>query len=357
MRKTAVAALEGELSTGGGRAAWDREVLYGSLVRWGAGSVIPSWRRTLVGQARRTALRAAARSFDFVDPWRTSSARRRLRDAAQIERVIVDPTVEVLYGNIHYPVTSPPRATVWSTQGIPAGRVGTNAVQSARTHERFGLRADAVHCWSRLGFAGLVERTRIDEAMVHVIPPIIYVDVPEPAERKDDEVLVIFVGGEARLKGVISLIEAFRGLGPGVRLEVISAEVAPDDLPAQVKWLHALPRQAVLAKMASADALALPSEAESFGGVVVEALAAGLPAVVAAGTVPEELAGPAGVPCQPNDVASIRAAITTLAGDAAARRHLSHVAVERYRSTFSPEAVGPVFERVIDAAFDRFSAR
>ena len=357
MRKTAVAARQAELAPSYGRAAWDREVLYASLIRWGAGTVVPITGRTAVGRARRKLLRAAARSLDVAPAWRRSGARRRVRDAAQVDRVTVDAAVEVLYGNIQFPVTSPSRATVWSTQGIPVGRRGTNPTQSARTHERFVAGAHAVHCWSRRGFEGLLAHAAVDAQKIHVIPPLIYVDVPEPAVRHDEDVLVLFVGGEARLKGVLALIEAFRGMGPGVRLEVISGESPPPELPGQVTWMGPMPRHAVLSKMASADALALPSTAESFGGVVVEALATGLPSIVVRGTVPEELAGDAGVLCEAEDAASIRLAIARVAGDVAARQSLSGVARARYVSTFAPDVVGPQIEAMIDAAYARFNER
>ena len=111
-----------------------------------------------------------------------------------------------------------------------------------------------------------------------------------------DERMVLFIGNEFGRKGLPLLVDAVRALGPGTRLvavggtaDLIAAEAGrhssvalgdrlqfagahPDPRP----WLHA------------ADVLAMPSAYESYGLVVLEALACGVPVVATpTGCVPD----------------------------------------------------------------------
>jgi glycosyltransferase involved in cell wall biosynthesis len=92
---------------------------------------------------------------------------------------------------------------------------------------------------------------------------------------------------------------------------------------------------------AAADVLVLASRAETYGMVVTEALARGLPVVAAAvGGVPETLGHGAdgerpGLLVPPDDGAALGAALRAWLGDAGLRRRLRRAARER-RATLSP---------------------
>jgi glycosyltransferase involved in cell wall biosynthesis len=89
---------------------------------------------------------------------------------------------------------------------------------------------------------------------------------------------------------------------------------------------------------AAADVLVLPSRAETYGMVVTEALARGLPVVAAGvGGVPEALGHGAdgarpGLLVAPDDPASLREALRTWFEDAGLRRRLRKAARERRES-------------------------
>jgi glycosyltransferase involved in cell wall biosynthesis len=178
-----------------------------------------------------------------------------------------------------------------------------------------------------------------------------YVDTPStPWPRTDDDVIAIFVGAFGEMKGLDVVLEVARGTQPGVRIEIITASRPPDELPTNVRWLGPRPRDEVLRRMASSDLHLFPSTTESFGAVVVEALAFGLPQIVDHASVTAEVAGEAGVTVDGRDAQSVQSALERLAGDALSRRALGRAARERYLRVYSPDAVGPQLEELFRLA-------
>jgi glycosyltransferase involved in cell wall biosynthesis len=81
----------------------------------------------------------------------------------------------------------------------------------------------------------------------------------------------------------------------------------------QVVWLGALSREGVLAEMSAADAFVLPSRIETFGVVVIEALASGLPVAATRSGGPECIVEPSdGLLVEPGDVGGLGAAMVQL---------------------------------------------
>ena len=126
---------------------------------------------------------------------------------------------------------------------------------------------------------------------VHCMPLGVEVDLFAPASGTVPATAAttfVFAGAASRVKGLDLLLAAFarvHGAEPEARLLVIgpagdaSALLAPK-APAGVTVLGSLPQAEVAARFAAADCLVLPSRNESFGMVVPEALAAGLPVLV-----------------------------------------------------------------------------
>lgn len=127
---------------------------------------------------------------------------------------------------------------------------------------------------------------------------------PTPAERQeqrdalglsDDDVVTVFVGHEFARKGLAPLLEAIAGLDARHHLVVVGGDPPMvESLRRRAQQLgcehrcHAVGVQDPLPSLWAADVLAQPSAYESYGLVVVEALAAGLPVIsTPVGVAPE----------------------------------------------------------------------
>jgi glycosyltransferase involved in cell wall biosynthesis len=123
---------------------------------------------------------------------------------------------------------------------------------------------------------------------VHSVPLGADVGLFSPAAEKraeGDGLTFVFVGATTPVKGLDLLLAAFartRAEAPAARLLLIgpSGKGAPIPGGEGVTVLGSLPQPELAARLSAADCLVLPSRNESFGMVVPEALAAGLPVLV-----------------------------------------------------------------------------
>jgi len=99
--------------------------------------------------------------------------------------------------------------------------------------------------------------------------------------------------------------------------------------------------------MAAGDVFCLPSYREGFGMVVIEAAAAGLPAIASRiyGVTDAVEEGVTGLLHEPGDAAEIAQAMALLANDPARRAAMGHAARERALRLFSAEAVTAAWVR------------
>lgn len=163
--------------------------------------------------------------------------------------------------------TQPYPAWHWWAQGLAGARAARLIVPSASV-------ADVAAAWSGL------PRERID-----VIPNAVEMPVLTRSDRIAGPWRVGFVGRLDPVKRVTDLVEAVARL-PAVVLHVygdgpdranVEAAVARLGLRDRVRLHGTVPSSADA--LATIDTLVLPSEAEGFGLVLVEAMAAGVPVV------------------------------------------------------------------------------
>jgi glycosyltransferase involved in cell wall biosynthesis len=118
---------------------------------------------------------------------------------------------------------------------------------------------------------------------------------------------------------------------------------------AAVRFVGPLEGQALSEFYASADLFIFPSATDTFGNVLLEAMASGLPVIGAAsGPTRELLAAGGGITFPPGDSHAMAGAILSLAGDAARRDSIAGDGA-RYAATCS---WGRIFDDLVGAYCD-----
>lgn len=179
----------------------------------------------------------------------------------------------------------------------------------------------------------------------------------------DDEVAILFLGRLVLEKGLATFVAVVRELQKRnglIRPLVVGAGPAVyafEALPGTVFTGHlsgsALPRA-----IASADIMLSPSTTETFGNVILEAMACGVPVVSADAQNARSIigCGDGGIICPPTDINAYVNAITNLTEDASLRRAMGKSA-RRKSLTYSwdaeSERVMHVYRRLVDRSPSR----
>jgi sulfoquinovosyltransferase len=156
----------------------------------------------------------------------------------------------------------------------------------------------------------------------------------------EDEPLLLYVGRLGAEKNVEFLRPLLASV-PRARLAVVGDGPARDELEAafaadpavagRVRFAGTLRGAALSAAFASADVFVMPSETETLGFVVLEAMASGLPVVaVAAGGIPDIITNPGenGFLYPPGDGEAASRAVRALLRDGALRERVGQAARE-----------------------------
>jgi alpha-1,6-mannosyltransferase len=140
----------------------------------------------------------------------------------------------------------------------------------------------------------------------------------------DDTRLLIFAGRGAREKNLPVLIDCMKRLGHRYHLLLIGSHM-PTTVPENVTVIgHFRPAHEVARLLASADALLHAGDQETFGLVILEAMASGTPVVaVAAGAFTEIVPETCGLLCEPNSSRAMAAAVRDLFTHDVARKGLA----------------------------------
>ncbi len=155
---------------------------------------------------------------------------------------------------------------------------------------------------------------------VHVQPLGVDLETFNPA-RRDPQVraelgiadtcrLLIYAGRGSREKNLPVLLECMRQLGRGYHLLLVGSNM-PANVPDNVSVIGQFcPPEQVARLMASADLLVHAGDQETFGLVILEAMASGTPVVaVRAGAFGEIVNDQCGRLCQPNDARAMALAV------------------------------------------------
>ncbi|WP_207866765.1 glycosyltransferase family 1 protein, partial [Pseudomonas sp. 58(2021)] len=129
----------------------------------------------------------------------------------------------------------------------------------------------------------------------------------------EDTRLLIFAGRGSKEKNLPVLLDCMKRLGPRYHLLLVGSSM-PASVPANVSVIDRFcPATQVARLMASADALIHAGDQETFGLVILEAMACGIPVVaVAAGAFEEIVSESCGLLCAPNNAQSMANAVREL---------------------------------------------
>ncbi len=189
---------------------------------------------------------------------------------------------------------------------------------------------------------------------------------PRRPARAANPPTLLFVGQLRHYKGVEDLLHALALMPQPARPRLLLSGHGPMrgkwealsqslNLAGEVTFLGNVPDTDLPALYRSADIFILPStsRAESFGMVLVEAMASGLPCItteIGSGNSYVVQDGVTGLVVPPRDPRALAAAITRLTDDAALRARLGAAGVQRARSEFSVDKMVERVEAVYKAA-------
>jgi phosphatidylinositol alpha-1,6-mannosyltransferase len=217
--------------------------------------------------------------------------------------------------------------------------------------------------------ADTMDTRGIIHAPVTVVPPCLpdsWLDGIEPRSTPTGEAVVLTVSRlerNDRQKGVDRLIEAFpavlecvpgatlRIIGDGTDRERLEGLVASLGLQEQVRFLGAVDDATLKGAYASSDVFTLPSVQEGFGIVYLEAMAHGLPCVIAADTAPAEVVevGVTGLAVTHHSAEELANAVASLLTDRECWRRMSRASVGRFQRCFRESAYNQRLQSALEA--------
>jgi glycosyltransferase involved in cell wall biosynthesis len=225
-------------------------------------------------------------------PWTISggiSARKALRaafpevDGAFIHTTTLAPLSADLFR--HLP-------TVLSTDGTPYNKRAMRTAYDLKEESRLAefakrslyrgvfKQAAGFVAWSSWAAASFVEDYRCREADVRVIPPGINPQEFAPGDRSHELPRVLFVGGDFKRKGADLLLDVFRRRLRGrAELVLVTKSGVPSEPGVSVHTNVSANSPELRRLYATSDVFALPTRADCYPLVCMEALAAGLPMV------------------------------------------------------------------------------
>ena len=186
----------------------------------------------------------------------------------------------------------------------------------------------------------LARTTEVDRAAIRVLPSSVDVDAIRAAAAgigpNEDVITVIACGTANRMKGLDTFVEVAQAITrestARFRFEWIGKHAPSDELidNSFVTFSGELDNPAL--RLATANIILVPTKADAFPLVVLEAMALSKPIIAfGVGGIPEQL-GDSGIVVSPGDTESMVVALRLLASDEARQKFLGDAAQQRVRA-------------------------
>jgi glycosyltransferase involved in cell wall biosynthesis len=165
------------------------------------------------------------------------------------------------------------------------------------------------------------------------------------AAEASPHIQILFVGYEGRRKGLDDLTAALNALGPnylrknGIRVKIISRDRPDFSEGVDFSWNAKLAHAEVLAEMRRSDIFVLVPRRESYGLVLVEAMAAGCAIITDDDEPRAEIVGNSGIKIPPASPEKLTIALRELIEMPELRKALGRGAIERVAKYFLPSIV------------------
>lgn len=227
--------------------------------------------------------------------------------------------------------------------GYGAARARLGAGWKRRATQK--IYAEAAHFFPWNAWVGESLHTDWDvpESKITPISPGVDLTLFQPAPLKpnragDRPVRLLFVGGDFTRKGGDLLLRWARETSVSVpwELHLVTRDAVPEASGVQVYHGVSNNSPELITLYQSSDVFVLPTRADCYSLVAMEAMACGLPVVISSlGGIPEIVAdGETGVLIAPDDYDALAASLDMLVTDAARREAMGAAALVRARTHF-----------------------
>lgn len=181
--------------------------------------------------------------------------------------------------------------------------------------------------WSNMAAESLRQEYKISSGSIHVFPPSLKDPLSKPLSGRDNaKVNILFVGGDFKRKGGPQLVDVWRTFFRGQsNLHIVTRDPLSEEEGLHVYKGVEAGSNDWRELWGKADLFVFPSQMETFGIVLVEAMAFGVPIISANTGAAQELLGDgqAGVLLASHDSGELRRAIQMLISDSQLRARMS----------------------------------
>jgi glycosyltransferase involved in cell wall biosynthesis len=185
-----------------------------------------------------------------------------------------------------------------------------------RAERRLFHHATGLLPWAAHVAQSLSDEYRISNSRIHVVPPSVPNPTlqPKPLYPPGNRPRILFIGGDFIRKGGPALLEAWRPLRHRCDLDLVTRDEVPEEPGLRVHHGVEAGSDRWRNLWTNADAFVLPSRLETFGIVLIEAQAFGIPVVASDTGAAREILenGEAGTLLPDTRPASIAQALTQL---------------------------------------------